>query len=46
VAGGAGQRPLASGDLAEEIEGLRADPAEGDIAIGGATLAAEAARWV
>jgi hypothetical protein len=29
--------------LAEEIERLRAEPAEGDIAIGGATLAAEAA---
>ncbi len=35
---------IASGDLAEEIERLRADPAEGDIAIGGATLAAEAAE--
>ncbi|MHA7240402.1 dihydrofolate reductase family protein [Arthrobacter sp. TMS1-12-1] len=34
---------LASGSLAEEIERLRADPAEGDIAIGGATLAEEAA---
>jgi dihydrofolate reductase len=34
---------LASGGLAEEIEGLRAEPGEGDIAIGGATLAAEAA---
>ena len=36
---------LASGGLAEEIERLRAEPAEpaeGDIAIGGATLAAEA----
>jgi dihydrofolate reductase len=29
--------------LAEEIERLRAEPGEGDIAIGGATLAAEAA---
>ena len=34
---------LASGGLAEEIERLRAEPAEGDIAIGGANLAAEAA---
>ena len=38
-----GNARLASGGLAEEIERLRADPAEGDIAIGGATLAAEAA---
>jgi dihydrofolate reductase len=38
-----GNARLASGDLAEEIERLRRDPAEGDIAIGGATLAAEAA---
>src|SRR5262249_59403135 len=38
-----GNARLASGDLAEEIERLRAEPAEGDIAIGGATLAAEAA---
>ncbi|KAA3635718.1 MAG: dihydrofolate reductase [Armatimonadetes bacterium] len=38
-----GNARLASGSLAEEIERLRADPAEGDIAIGGATLAAEAA---
>jgi dihydrofolate reductase len=29
--------------VAEEIEPLRAEPGEGDIAIGGATLAAEAA---
>jgi dihydrofolate reductase len=34
---------LASGGLAEEIERLRAEPGEGAIAIGGATLAAEAA---
>lgn len=34
---------LASGTLAEEIERLRAEPGDGDIAIGGATLAAEAA---
>lgn len=34
---------LLSGGLAEEIERLRAQPGEGDIAIGGAGLAAEAA---
>ena len=39
---GSGTR-LASGGLAGEIERLRAEPGEGDIAIGGATLAAEAA---
>jgi dihydrofolate reductase len=38
-----GNARLASGDLAEEIERLRAEPGTGDIAIGGATLAAEAA---
>jgi len=38
-----GNARLASGGVAEEIERLRAEPAEGDIAIGGATLAAEAA---
>jgi dihydrofolate reductase len=38
-----GHARLATGGLAEEIERLRADPGEGDIAIGGATLAAEAA---
>jgi dihydrofolate reductase len=38
-----GNARLASGGLAEEIERLRAEPAQGDIAIGGATLAAEAA---
>jgi dihydrofolate reductase len=38
-----GNTRLASGGLAEEIEWLRAEPAEGNIAIGGATLAAEAA---
>jgi dihydrofolate reductase len=37
-----GNARLASGSLAEEIERLRAEPGEGDIAIGGATLAAEA----
>jgi dihydrofolate reductase len=39
-----GAARLASGGLAEEIERLRAEPGEGDIAIGGATLAAEAAE--
>ncbi|WP_265521167.1 dihydrofolate reductase family protein [Oerskovia flava] len=34
---------LATGGLAEEVARLRADPGEGEIAIGGATLAAEAA---
>jgi dihydrofolate reductase len=38
-----GSARLASGGLAEEVERLRAEPGEGDIAIGGATLAAEAA---
>ena len=38
-----GYARLASGGLAEEIERLRAAPEEGEIAIGGATLAAEAA---
>ena len=38
-----GNARLASGGLAEEITRLRAEPGEGDIAIGGATLAAEAA---
>ncbi|WP_342342430.1 dihydrofolate reductase family protein [Planobispora rosea] len=38
-----GNTRLASGGLAEEGERPRADSAEGDIAIGGATLAAEAA---
>ncbi|MBX3314704.1 MAG: dihydrofolate reductase [Actinobacteria bacterium] len=37
-----GAARLASGTLAEEIEALRAEPGDGDIAIGGATLAAEA----
>ena len=37
-----GTARLASGGLAQEIERLRAEPEEGDIAIGGATLAAEA----
>lgn len=38
-----GQARLASGGLAEEVERLRASPDPGEIAIGGATLAAEAA---
>ena len=38
-----GNARLASGGLAEEIKRLRAEPGEGDIAIGGATLAAGAA---
>src|SRR3954464_14970145 len=38
-----GSARLASVGLAEEIERLRAEPGDGDIAIGGATLAAEAA---
>src|SRR5256712_8412650 len=38
-----GNARLASGGLTEEVERLRAEPVEGDIAIGGATLAAEAA---
>jgi dihydrofolate reductase len=39
-----GNSRLASGGLAEEIERLRAEPGEGEIAIGGATLAAEVAE--
>ena len=39
-----GNARLASGGLAEEIERLRDEPGEGEIAIGGATLAAEAAE--
>jgi len=38
-----GTARLASGGLAEEIERLRGEPGEGNIALGGATLAAEAA---
>ncbi|NEY33112.1 dihydrofolate reductase [Streptomyces sp. PRKS01-65] len=38
-----GNARLARGGLAEEIERLRAEPGDGNIAIGGATLAAEAA---
>ena len=39
-----GNARLASGDLADEIARQRAGPGAGDIAIGGATLAAEAAE--
>ena len=38
-----GNARLASGSVAEEIARLRKEPGEGEIAIGGATLAAEAA---
>src|SRR6516164_2892204 len=38
-----GNARLASGGVAEEIERLRAEPAKGEIAIGGAALAAEVA---
>ena len=38
-----GNARLATGGLAAEIERLRAEPGEGEIAIGGATLAAQAA---
>ena len=38
-----GNARLASGGLAEEIARLRAEPEEGDIAVGGASLAADAA---
>lgn len=38
-----GNARLATGGLAEEIARLRAEPGDGDIAIGGAALAAEAA---
>jgi dihydrofolate reductase len=39
-----GNARLATGSLEEEIARLRADPGDGHIAIGGATLAADAAR--
>jgi dihydrofolate reductase len=39
-----GNARLASGGLAEEIGQLRVEPVEGNIGIGGATLAAEAAE--
>ncbi|MFJ3670507.1 dihydrofolate reductase family protein [Streptomyces sp. NPDC090106] len=38
-----GNARLASGDVMAEIERLRAEPGDGQIAIGGATLAAQAA---
>ncbi|WP_141014994.1 dihydrofolate reductase family protein [Nocardioides sambongensis] len=38
-----GNARLATGTLSEEVERLRAEPGEGDLAIGGATLAAAAA---
>ena len=38
-----GAARLATGSLAEELERLRSEPGEGDIAIGGATLAAQVA---
>jgi dihydrofolate reductase len=38
-----GNASLASGSVAEEIERWRAQPGDGEIAIGGATLAAQAA---
>jgi len=40
----AGSNRLATGNLAEEVERWRAEPGQGDIAIGGATLAAVAAE--
>lgn len=39
-----GNARLATGTVAEEIERLRAEPGEGEIAIGGATLAAAVAE--
>lgn len=41
-----GNARLATGSVAEEVERLRAEPGEGEIAVGGATLAAEAADLV
>ncbi len=38
-----GSARLATGSLTDEVARLRAEPGEGDIALGGATLAAEAA---
>jgi dihydrofolate reductase len=40
----AGNARLASGSLVEEVERLRGEPGDGDIGIGGATLAGEAAQ--
>src|SRR5215218_1989931 len=39
-----GNARLASGSLVEEVERLRGEPGDGDIGIGGATLAGEAAQ--
>lgn len=39
-----GNARLATGSLADEIERLRAEPGDGDIAIGGAALAAQVAE--
>jgi len=39
-----GSNRLATGNLAEEVERWRAEPGQGDIAVGGATLAAQAAE--
>ena len=39
-----GNARLASGGVADEIERLRAEPGDGEIAIGGATVAAQAAE--
>jgi dihydrofolate reductase len=39
-----GNARLASGSLVDEIERLRGEPGDGDIGIGGATLAGEAAQ--
>ncbi|HEX5191215.1 MAG TPA: dihydrofolate reductase family protein [Solirubrobacteraceae bacterium] len=44
LSGVEGNARLAAGSLAEEIERLRAEQTDGDIGIGGATLAGEAAR--
>ncbi len=43
LSGVQGKARLAAGTLAEEVERLQAQPVAGEIAIGGATLAAEAA---
>ncbi|GAB4098750.1 dihydrofolate reductase family protein [Sinomonas halotolerans] len=43
LSGVQGSARLATGGVAEEIQRLRAEPGDGEIAIGGATLAAEAA---
>jgi len=43
---GAGQCPPGSAAWRKRLNGYEAEPGEGDIAIGGATLAAEWPRWV